>query len=385
MVDLIRYWNVPMNRIKRSQVSLADEVDAVAALAQDLLLDETSGVIFFCSSRYNLERLAHEISTTFSCPVVGCTTSGEIADSYHEGGIVGVSFSAQDFLLTPYLISNLSHFESQHIETIVTDVVKRSVDNRFVNSVGYLLIDGLSLAEERVSAALSGALGDLPLVGGSAGDEFNFEQTYVYFDGSFQSDAAVFTLISTSLDIEVCKLQHILPTDKEVVVTESDPKTRIVYELDGEPAVDCYSRYLDLRPDQLTPDIFSRNPVMLQVCGDWYVRSIQSANYDGSLTFYCAIESGLPLTISRSGDIVKSFNDSVIEFYSRFSEIELTLACDCILRRLEIINDDKKKEAIAPLFKKLNLLGFNTYGEQFNSLHLNQTLTCIIFGTLNRG
>jgi hypothetical protein len=37
---------------------------------------------------------------------------------------------------------------------------------------------------------------------------------------------------------------------------------------------------------------FAAHPLMVRAGGDYHVRSVQSANPDGSLTFYCAIDEG---------------------------------------------------------------------------------------------
>jgi len=55
------------------------------------------------------------------------------------------------------------------------------------------------------------------------------------------------------------------------------------------------------------------------------------------------------------------------------------LCFDCILRRLEAerlgIKDD-----LLPIFSRYNMIGFNTYGEQYRFLHLSQTLTGLAIG-----
>lgn len=364
--------------IKRAQISISDEVSAVAGLIKELHQDDLAGVIFFCSPRYDLKRLADELDQGFSCPVIGCSTAGEIADSYSESSIVGVSFSADAFRIKTEVVKGLNQFSYHDAERLAEELALNEVCDEFQNRVLFLLIDGLSLAEEKIAASL-GAVSNVPWIGGSAGDELNFKQTYVYCDGVFHQDAAVVCLIETNMDIEICKLQHIKPTNKEVVVTSADSKARIVHELDGEVAATVYAQQLGLDVKDLSPAVFSQNPVMIDIGGEWYVRSIQTSNADGSLTFYCAIENGLPLTISRSGDIVHSLAEKLDELEARFSSIELTLGCDCILRRLEIFNTNKA-DAMAPLLRRLKFLGFNTYGEQYCSLHVNQTLTSIVFG-----
>jgi hypothetical protein len=50
------------------------------------------------------------------------------------------------------------------------------------------------------------------------------------------------------------------------------------------------------------------------------------------------------------------------------------LACDCILRKLEA-QEKQKTRALSEILSQNNVVGFSTYGEQFNSMHVNQTLT----------
>ena len=56
------------------------------------------------------------------------------------------------------------------------------------------------------------------------------------------------------------------------------------------------------------------------------------------------------------------------------------LGCDCILRRLETEREGIK-ERIGEIFARNNVVGFATYGEQFNSMHVNQTFTGIAIGS----
>ena len=58
---------------------------------------------------------------------------------------------------------------------------------------------------------------------------------------------------------------------------------------------------------------------------------------------------------------------------------QLVLGCDCILRRLEGERDGLQ-ERIGKLLAENNVIGFATYGEQFNSMHVNQTFTGIAIG-----
>jgi hypothetical protein len=55
----------------------------------------------------------------------------------------------------------------------------------------------------------------------------------------------------------------------------------------------------------------------------------------------------------------------------------LAIFCDCILRKLEV-TDRSLREEFGRIFSGLTVVGFSTYGEQFNSIHINQTLTGVI-------
>jgi hypothetical protein len=219
----------------------------------------------------------------------------------------------------------------------------------------------------------------MPLVGGSAGDNLKFERTWVLVDGEFRSNSAVIALVSTVLPFEIFKTQHFLPTDARMVITEADQTTRTVYEINGLPAAEEYARLIGLKPDELVPDVFSRYPIMLQIGGEYYVRSLQKKNADGSLTFYCAIDNGLVLTIGRGVDMVENLRQTLHDVSTRLSHPQLLIACECVLRRLEVQKDNLTLPMDA-LLKQHNAIGFHSYGEQINSIHVNQTFTGVMIG-----
>jgi hypothetical protein len=368
---------------KRGEVSSSDERIAVSEIVDEIRQDQMGGVIFFCSADYDLNRIALAMNESFSCPVIGCTSAGEICSAYRNDGIVAVSFSSEMFHFHTSLIESLSEFEFESTSKIVNEFesnLKFSKKLEPGKMFGLLLIDGLSIMEETAAAALYTALNGIPIIGGSAGDSLKFKETRVYANGRFVTDAAVFALIETKLQFKTFKLQHFVPSDKEMVITEADPAKRLVNEIDGGPAAQEYAEIIGLEAEELTSQVFALYPVMLQIGDDWYVRSIEKVNDDGSLTFFCAIDNGLPLTVAKGVGLVETLKVQVEQLLLEFPSVELTLGCDCILRRLEINEKNKYKEVEAEL-EKIRFIGFSTFGEQFNSIHVNQTLTGVIIGS----
>ncbi len=368
--------------IKRAENCIGDEFEAVKDLAFKLQLERMAGVIFFCSSRYDLGKIAEAIEQQFTCPVMGCTSSGEIGSTYQDGGIVGVSFSADTFAIHTAIIDNLREFQIKSSQNIVDSLVRNlSISEKLdpEKMFGFLVVDGLSLQEEQIVSCLHQSLDGVSLFGGSAGDDLAFDETHVFYNGAFHSGAAVFSLIESRLPFKTFKFQHYKPSEKDMVITEADPATRRVLEINGGPAAQELAEVIGIKKEELTLKVYSTHPVMLQIGNDWYVRAIQSVNDDGSITFACAIDRGLPLTIGEVTDLLPTLEEQIQTVQNSFNNVLLTLGCDCVHRRLEIIETGLKEEVEA-LLRQVNFVGFNTYGEQFDSIHVNQTLTCVVIG-----
>jgi hypothetical protein len=262
---------------------------------------------------------------------------------------------------------------------LLRDLESRAPNADANNSFALLLIDGLSVREEPVARALQSALGRLPLVGGSAGDGLNFDDTRVYFEGEFYTDSAILVLISTLLPFRIFKTQHFVATNERLVVTEADAAHRIVKEINGLPAAQEYARILGIDERDLDPMRFAAWPVVVVLGDTNYVRSIQKANPDGSLTFFCAIENGLVLRVARGLDMLENLEKTFKQIRDEIGPPQLVLGCDCILRKLEI-TQKAQKDSVGEFLMKNNTVGFNTYGEQFRGLHINQTLVGIAIG-----
>lgn len=343
-------------------------------------------VLFFCSSEYDLDALAAELNALFpGVPLAGCTTAGEIGPAgYRDRTLSGASFSADHFTAAAGGLDGLQAFGPGRGQAFAQAMLARleaaAPAARADNSFAFLLVDGLSVREEPLASALQSTLGAIPLLGGSAADDLRFARTWVFHDGAFVSDAAVLVLARTSLPFRVFKTQHFVCEEERLVVTEADAARRVVKEINGLPAVDEYARLVGTPAAGLTPERFAAAPVVVVIDGTDYVRSIQKANPDGSLTFYCAIEEGLVLRVARGVDPVANLQHAFERVRGELGEPQAVLACDCILRNLEF-SARGQKEAVAELFRRHNVVGFSTYGEQYHGVHINQTLTGIAFGT----
>lgn len=367
-------------KVKIGRSLKQDASAAVKEIHASVAQQDANLLLFFCSSKYDLKELGCRIAESFSGNVVGCTTTGELStQGYQSGGIVAATLSSADISSYVRQIFPLSDMGAFDFRKFADDLRNGTSQGKFDRKrmFGLLLIDGLSKREDSVIASLYQVLEGIPIIGGSAGDDFNFWQTHVYDNGVFRSDAAVFVLFETDLPFTIFNTQHFIPTDLKIIVTGADPKNRIINEINGVGAAEEYARILGLTVADLNPNVFSESPLMIRIGGDYYVRSIQNMNPDGSLSLFCAIEEGLVLTIGRGGDIADNLEGVLRSFREKSKGNDFAIFCDCILRRREVIHKELK-ETMDGIFSPLQMIGFSTYGEQYNAIHVNQTLTGVM-------
>ncbi|MGV2873988.1 nitric oxide-sensing protein NosP [Colwellia sp. E150_009] len=372
-----------MNPIKTiTAISRAtDPFIASQELYQQLNQENISFVLFYCSSTYELDSLAENMNNAFEdIDVVGCTTAGEVTNKgYEQHSIVAIGFSCYYFAISAVLVESMEKFNTINAQSTINELVEQCQSKNLTtiknNSFLLTLLDGLSSDEEQFLVTLNAAARGTPHFGGSAGDDIILGKTHVYYQGRFYQNAAIVIMVNTVLSFEVFNCNHIKQPTERLVVTAADADSRTVYELNAEPAALEYAKLLNMNIKDLSPKVFSLNPLAVKVGGQYYIRSIQKVNEeDLSLTFYCAVDIGIVLSAVDMGDIYEPVTQKLNEIEQRRGKSELVLVCDCFLRRLEIEQKGLERQGKI-LNAQYNIVGFNTYGEHINGIHLNQTFT----------
>ncbi|MFV0346981.1 MAG: FIST N-terminal domain-containing protein [Halodesulfovibrio sp.] len=360
----------------------ADAHTAVSEIAQGVTQPGMSVVIFFTSVRFDLPELGRSLQQAFDCPVIGCTTAGEFVSGmgYRNGSIVAASISSQELAVRPVLVEDITKFSGEQAERLVSGLVANpSAQENASGKFALLMIDGLAGAEEQVIYSLQKAFGSIPVVGGSAGDDFNWRETFVYHGGAFHSGAALLTLIETSLPFAVLQTQHFMRSEDRFEITSADPETRTVYTINNRPAAAVYAEAVGVPENKLTPARVSLHPLILWLGGQHYVRSVREALPDGSMTFNSAVEQGLVLYLGTSHDIVANLEHALDDSLVQIPYPKLLIGFECAHRRLEVEELGLTK-SMQQVLDRMENIGFHTYGEQVDSLHVNQTFAGVIIG-----
>lgn len=327
--------------------------------------------------------------------VCAATTCGEIhRDGYETGSLLIITLYSDDeskhsFFAKNYTVQ-LSELEDQEVISKLKEsvdafrlkILTRLPEARFYSTV---LIDGLSHQEEALMSSLYKILVGAPILGGSAADNFNFSKTLVFDGRQFKQGIASFQLCATDANFTVFKIQDFGPTDSRMIITASNPRERIVHEINGMRATLAYAEAIGVDESELGLEHFSNHPLIVNLGGTQYLRSARGVLPDGSIQFACAIESGMVLRLGRRNAPVSTNMRTFIETLEIDEQARFSLVFECGHRQLDVNNaTSEERDEYFNLLGRMNAHGMHTYGEQFHSVHINHTLTGICFETYRK-
>ncbi|MEM7117506.1 MAG: FIST N-terminal domain-containing protein [Chloroflexota bacterium] len=319
--------------------------------------------------------------------VIGCSTSGEIFNNIvrdHSLSVAAIRFSHTPLALATAAVtsSESSFYAGQAIAKQLHTETLRGVlvlsDGTSTNVNGSNLVRGInSTLPESVI-----------VTGGLAGDGDRFERTWVINDGKPQSGyVAAVGFYGDHIQIGHGSKAGWRIFGPERRVTRS--KENVLYELDGQPALALYKKYLGDRAADLPASalLFPLSIRANSQAQQQFVRTILSVDEEEqSMTFAGDIPEGYLAQLMRA-----SFNglvDGAAEAASMArQEIPeandtLAIAISCVGRRLVMgeYTEDELGAALEVLPKGVQQVGFYSYGEispfalGFCDLH-NQTMT----------
>jgi hypothetical protein len=244
--------------------------------------------------------------------------------------------------------------------------------------VGLLLFDGLSHAEETVAASVAVAAPQLHVVGGSAGDDGRLSATHVFCEGEALSDAAVVMVMRVEVPFALLKSEHVAPTDTWLVVTAADRKRRLILEINGKPAVLELARLHGVPVAEVTSQFVATRPFAAMVGGTPYIRSAMAVE-GSALVLASAIDEGVVLRLTSPLDLVSTTAGAIARARAQVGQIAGLLAFNCLGRYLEA-GEQGLTERLGRVYAAQPVAGFNSYGEQYDAMHVNHTMTGLLFG-----
>lgn len=359
--------------------------DLVADLVHGLAGRPAAAVLYFASSQYDPNDLAGPISSRFpGSAVIGCSTAGEFTDAVTGTGGISAMALPRGLLLSAVAgIGDLSADVTVGTQDAVQCLEAglgtqlRALDPD--RHVGVVLIDGMHGAEEQVNETLGYAAPLLEFVGGSAGDDLAFQQTWVAAGEEICYEGVALMVCETAVPFHIVKTCSFLPTGRVLRITEADEGSRDVRQMDGRPAAEAYAEAVGVPVSALDSSIWMRHPLGLMIHGEPWIRSPQTVTPGGGVKFYAQLRTGAHVEVMAAGDLIADTRATLARARADLDgRISGALLFNCILRRLEM-DANNTGPAFLDALGGIPTAGFHTYGESWLG-HINQTLTGVVFG-----
>ncbi len=298
-----------------------------------------------------------------SSKLIGTSTAGEICNGVISRKGILISFSLFEHVkVNTYYFPN-SNFESG--AKAANEVLQKNT------KACVLFSEGLNGDPESFLNGFSSINQDVILAGGNAGDNAEFNKTFV-IKGNQVLDKGI-VLASLTSNTLVVSNQYIFewtPIGKEMSITKADKN--IIYEIDNKPILDVFAYYLGAEAVNNIPQSLIEFPLIKIVNGITISRSMMGKTDDGGGVFAGYFNNGdkVKFAIGNFDDVL--VNASKLQLKLIKKPIEATYIYSCSARDLFLkghLNCEFELiENIAPT------VGFFSYGEYFYTKEKTQLL-----------
>lgn len=393
--------------------------------------EPTFGLVFCSGGKYGksdstIKKLVDGAHSVFGkTPWVGCTTCGEVSNYGLRTDSCLASVISSEYLHMGIGIGNNVHknaikagitaakqaVTNLRREKVVAPYIKYLAEKRktsveLIKTYSYFVLlfsPGLTMEEngleDDVIAGVSKVVGkQIPIIGGTAGDNLRMLGSYQFANGKVYNDAAIATAISSELKIGFAFEHGYTTTNKTCIVTKSDGY--IIHELDKKPAGEMYAEMLGLNVNELwdtkskimtrmTPmakfmskylsmamnpksipfwSFSTTNPFgIVDIYGNIAIRAAREVK-GNSLEFQQKIPKNMVLTKLKIDP--RKVLDAEINAIKDAKEDanatpEILFIFDCIIRKVYLGPEKMKRflKFIKTKYPKAQIIGFHTMGE----------------------
>lgn len=319
----------------------------------------------------------------------GCSTSGEIAaESVKDGSIVitAIQFDSTKIQSAKVALSEVAFNSLDAGKRLVSQFSKDGLKHIFV------ITDGLNVnGSELVKGMTSVLSSDVSITGGMAGDGSNFSKTVIVEpDGKVAQDSvAAIGFYGDSLEIGFGSRGGWVSFGVDRLVTKS--KGNVLFEIDGQPALDLYKSFLGDKASDL-PASGLLFPLSMRDHEDQVpvVRTILAiSEEEKSLTFAGDIPQGSFVRLMKANNdrLINGAEEAALAASLPSGDnAEFALLVSCVGRKLVLKQMvEEEVESVSEALNHPVITGFYSYGElaPFNhsdpcELH-NQTMTITTF------
>ena len=376
------------------QAAASEPEPGARAAERALLRPDAQLLIVFCSDALDLQAVVRQVrEKSQGVPLIGCSTSGEIATAGPGIASVVVTALGGTFNVATGVATSASgdlRGAGAAAARCMTALKEGS------NRVMLLLTDGLAGDQQEIVRGAYQVLGaGVPLVGGCAGDDLKMRRTFQFHNDQVLSDAVVAAAISSDGPFGIGVRHGWRKVGEPLLITRSHSNR--VYTFDDQPALDLYLERLGIRDDGTLDEaavaaIAQTHPIGLsRQRTEEQIRFVSGCDFaDRSLTCIAEVpQGGLAWLMEGDAESVLAATDAacVDSLAPLGGRAPLGfLAFDCIARR-SVLGEDGIVSEVDRISRRASgapVAGFYTYGEiartsGMSGFH-NQTLVVLSIG-----
>ncbi|MCX6305055.1 MAG: FIST C-terminal domain-containing protein [Bacteroidetes bacterium] len=352
--------------------------------------DQTAGgfnpnaVVVFSSVELDLQEIVSFLQPR-NVSVFGCSSCGEFLYDEHnqvitEGGLVCLMMALipGTFEIRLFSGKDQSSFD-------LGNKVGKWAGDVFEKPAILILGSGLDTDGEQLVRGIQHVAGnDITMFGGLAGDDARFKETFVFSGDKLENNGAIAMAFDTkNYEIHGIATSGWVSIGADKIITHSEGN--VVYTIDGQPALDVYKSYLNVRDTDL-PEIGVEYPLLIKKAGAPDVlRAVINVDIEKKLLIFAGtVPNGAVVTFSSSPgfEIIEYTRNKVNEFYEMNRETDVLILFSCMARHNAL--GPTISEEIDEAWKNWGkpLAGFFTYGEIGNNYNAscdfyNETFTMV--------
>ncbi|MDZ4140701.1 MAG: FIST N-terminal domain-containing protein [Methylotenera sp.] len=345
-------------------------------------------LVFGSVKRFGDAKLQSTLKSRYpTAQIIGCSTAGEIT----AAGVFDDSLQITA-VLWERTVQRVTHTKMSGMQNSFETAVGLARQLKSSDDLKAVLVysDGLQVNGSELLEGFKSVLGDIPLMGGMAGDGFNFNQTLQIFNDTI-SDGLVIAvgLYGKNIVAATGVGRGWKPYGPPRKVTKSDKN--IVLELDGKPALPLYNMYIGAQTAKGLPGSGLKFPFAIIEEGKRDIEKIRTLlaidPANNSLTFAGNVAEGETVRFCQSTHdrLVEGAGDAahLVTNQTSTNQTGLAICVSCVGRKgvmAELVADEVKlvQQILGP---QTSLTGFYSYGEfsprpdTIDSVLHNQTMT----------
>jgi len=347
-------------------------------------------LVFGSVKRFNEGKLQSYLKSRYpTAQVIGCTTSGEISPNGVFDDSIQITAIQWEKTVQRVAQTKMSGMQSSFEAAAGLAKQLKSDNLRTV----LVISDGLNVNGSELLKGFQSVLGDIPIVGGLAGDGGAFVKTLQLFNDIVSDNLVIAVgLYGNALITASGALGGWKPYGPPRTVTKSEKN--VVFEMDGKPALPLYRMYIGEAFSKGLPGTGLKFPLAVIEEGKRDVEKIRTLlaidTKNNSLTFAGNVDEGETVRLCQTNhdrlvDGAGAAANLVMDGLSanKTNQTGLAICVSCVGRKgvmAELVGDEIKlvQQILGP---QTSLTGFYSYGElaprpnTTDSVLHNQTMT----------